>query len=102
MDLDDRFFKYHKENPHVYKLFAKYAKQVKSLGYGSYSMRTIMHRVRWHINIETKDRDGFKMNNSYSSRYARLLIEKMPRFKTFFELRRLQSPSALAIKGIDY
>ncbi len=102
MDYDKLFFEYHERNPHVFKLIKKYASEARRVGRKRYGIWAIINRVRWHLDVETHDPAGFKMNNSHSSRYARLLIEKFPVFTNFFELRKLKSPSALAIKGIDY
>jgi hypothetical protein len=94
--LDDKFFQYHDNNPHVFKLFVRFAREAKNAGFKHYGMHTIMHRVRWHINVETNDEDGYKMNNNYSSRYARLLMQKHPEeFEGFFNLRKLQTYSIL-------
>jgi hypothetical protein len=92
---DDKFFEYHEKNPHVFELFVKYAKKVKASGYKHYGMHTIMHRVRWHINIDTEDPDGYKMDNNYSSRYARLLAKEYPEFEGFFHTRKLATFSVL-------
>lgn len=95
-NLDQKFFAYHEKNPHILPLFLKFAKQAKSVGFSHYSIRAIVNRVRWHINIETKDVDGFKMNNNYSSRYARLLVKENPEFEGFFRNRQLKRPSVLS------
>ena len=95
---DEKFFKYHGENPHVYDLYLKYAEQVREKGYKNYSIYTIMHRVRWHVNVETRDNDGFKMNNNYAGRYARLIELRNPEFKGFFRNRRLKYDSVLEKK----
>ena len=94
-EQDRKFFEYHRENPHVFALITRYANDVKQAGYKHYGMHTIMHRIRWHINIDSKDRAGFKMNNNYSSRYARLLIQENPEFDGFFRNRRLKTQSVL-------
>ncbi len=93
--LDEKFFQYHNDNPHVLKLFLNYARQVKDVGFQHYGFHTIMHRVRWHLNVETKDSEGYKMNNNYSSRYARLLVKENPEFEGFFRNRKLTTFSVL-------
>jgi hypothetical protein len=93
--LDEKFFQYHSDNPHIFDLFLSYARQVKGAGFKHYGFHTIMHRVRWHLNIETTDPEGYKMNNNYSSRYARLLAKKNPEFKGFFRNRKLTTFSVL-------
>ena len=75
----------------VYTHFVHYARQVKEAGYNKYSVYTVMHRVRWHIQITTKG-DHFKLNNNYASRYARLIEAQEPDLIGFFNFRRLQRP----------
>ena len=94
-EVDMKFFKYHKESPHIFNLFVAFSKEIKAKGYKTYSMRTIMHRIRWHVDITTNDPDGFKMNNNYSSRYARMLANEYPDFKDFFKNRRMKTLTIL-------
>lgn len=91
IDLDFREF--HAANPHVYELFVQFAKQVRATGRSKYSADAVMHRIRWHLNVETRSFDGFKINNNFASRYARLLIAEQPDFEGFFELRKIKSRS---------
>ncbi|MHC4158885.1 MAG: hypothetical protein ACYSSO_07375 [Planctomycetota bacterium] len=93
--LDAKFWIYHEENPHVFELFTKFAVMAKSAGYQYYSAKAIFERVRWQINIETKDPEGFKLNNNYTSRYARLLVDRRPAFNGFFRNRVLKTRSLL-------
>jgi len=88
--LDRKFFEYHRANPNVYRLLKRFALQAKQTGHQKYSIDAIMHRVRWHLNIETKDPDGFKINNNYSSRYARLIMKNEPSLKDFFFIRKMR------------
>lgn len=82
------FWKYHEENPKVFKLFEQFANQLRSAGRKHYGVGSITERIRWHFAVETTG-DEFKINNNYRSCYARLLILKDPTFEGFFELRRM-------------
>jgi hypothetical protein len=99
--LDEKFFEYHHKNPHIYYLFEKFAREIKRSGQARYSMRTIMHRVRWHIDVDTIGENQFKMNNDYSSRFARLLVRLNPEFAGFFRMRKLKTFSVLMEETID-
>jgi hypothetical protein len=90
MTIDDRFKDYIIANPRVFTLFCKYAEMVRAKGYHRYSADAIVHRIRWHENFETTRTDEFKINDHYSSRLARLLIERDPTYEGFFELRELR------------
>src|SRR5580704_12726062 len=76
--IQERFEKFHAENPHIYHCFVLYARQAKAAGYEHYGCHAIMQRVRWHMEIETRSDDGFKINNDFSSRYARRIMEQEP------------------------
>jgi hypothetical protein len=92
LPIQQRFESFHKANPHIYVLFKKYAKMAMDNGRTRYSADCILHRIRWFVNVETKwtKGDGRKLNDHYSSRYARLLCDESPKFENFFELRKLR------------
>ncbi len=82
----EKFWIYHKENPHVFELFVKYAIQLRKTGRRHYSAQAIIERIRWHVEVETMG-DEFKMNNNYGGCYARLLVVTHPEFDGFFQFR---------------
>ena len=88
--LDEKFERYHRENPQVFELFRRFAFDAKRTG-RRIGAKAIMERIRWEMNLTTRDSEGFKINNNYTSRYVRLLEEKYPEFKGFFEKRELRS-----------
>jgi len=89
--LDERFQEYHRKNPLVYKLFKQFAFRAFHSGRRHFSAKAIMERVRWEVAMSTQDDEGFKINNNYTSRYARLLVEEYPVFENFFEMRELRA-----------
>jgi hypothetical protein len=93
--IDAKFWEYHKNNPIVFKAFKRFAEEVKRRGFDTYSAKAIFERVRWHISFETISEDGFKLNNNYTSRYARLLVLEVPEFDGFFRTRTLKTASKL-------
>jgi hypothetical protein len=84
--LLDRFRKYHRDNPRVYELFKRYAREARDAGHARYSARDILARIRWEVSVVT--RGEFKCNNIASPFYARMLVEEDPTFAGFFEMRR--------------
>lgn len=80
------FFNFHNKNPRIYRLFNRYARDLRVAGKSQYGAKAIMERIRWHLAVETTGED-FKINNNYTSCYARLMMTKNRRFKNFFELR---------------
>lgn len=91
MDINDEFDVFHAENPHIYDLFVKFAAHAKNSGHQHYSAKGIFERLRWHMNVETNSADGFKLNNNYTSRYARMLMEHDSTFRGFFRTRELSN-----------
>jgi hypothetical protein len=71
-------------------LFEKLALEVRALGFERYSARAIIHRIRWHEQIDKGNRE-FKCNNNWTPSMARWVIAKHPNMTEFFELR--ESPN---------
>jgi hypothetical protein len=88
--IQDRFEEFHKANPRIYDLLVRFALEVKGKGWKRYSIDAIYQRVRWHVNIETSDTD-FKINDHFRSRYARLIMSRVPELDGFFEVRELKA-----------
>ena len=89
---EEKFRRYHRDNPHVFQLFKRFANEVRLAGHRRYSAVAIVNRIRWHFSVETKG-DSFKMNNNYTAFYARLLVQNYPEFEDFFEFREQKSRS---------
>jgi len=87
--LKEKFKEYDEENPKVYNLFVRFAKEVKSTGRRVYSAKAIFERIRWFVEVETTG-DIFKVNNNYPAHYARKMMDEYPDFEGFFRVRRLQ------------
>jgi len=70
----------------VCTLFEKLALDIHRAGWGKYSARAILHRIRWHKHIEVGDRD-FKCNNNWTPALSRWFMELHPECGGFFETR---------------
>ena len=96
MSIQDRFEIFHAANPHIYVLFRRFVREARIAGFNKYSARAIIHRIRWHLDVEITPTDDaethpFKINDHFSSRYARLMVALNPSFEGFFELRELKT-----------
>jgi len=87
--LEDQFQTYDQENPHIYRLFKRFAREALDRGYKNYSANAIFERIRWYVDVETEG-DQFKINNNYRPYYARKLMGEDSVFKDFFRVRELQ------------
>ena len=86
--IQSQFDRFHEQNPQVFAEAVKRAREMRATGRAQYSMHTILQKICWDTDIETTGRD-FKINNNYSSRYARLIVEQYPEFEGFFQMREL-------------
>ena len=70
----------------VCDLFEKLAFRVARGGFDRYSADAILHRIRWHFQMEKKETD-FRANNNWTPELARWFIARNPHMSNFFELR---------------
>lgn len=75
----------------VVALFEQLALRIARTGFERYSARAVLHRIRWHYQIDKGDR-GFKANNNWTPRLARWFMEKHPELDNFFETRSSPTP----------
>ncbi len=90
LTLDERFREFHQAHPDVYRLFARFANEIRATGRERYGAKSLIERIRWHIDTSSRG-EPFKLDNSLTSRYVRLLISDDPSFNGFFEQRTLKS-----------
>jgi hypothetical protein len=89
--IDARFLKFHAENPQVYAKLVELCWRVRGNGFRKYSIRTIWETLRWHYDMEIRSDEKFKLNDQFTSRYARLLMQEDEAFEGLFNVRELTS-----------
>jgi hypothetical protein len=116
--IEQAFISYHEENPEVFEMFKKYLNEIitaeQSKTRASIAMirehkklktsaKMILNRIRWEIatvglkgtgseeNASNNKFDSFKINDAFSSRYARLFSEQNPDWSFLFNQRALRS-----------
>lgn len=94
VELDMRFKEFHRDNPHVYNILVRLAREAKTAGKTKISVVLLVQVARWELMFRTKSDDGFKINNSFTSRYARLIMENEADLNGFFDIRRLAKEGA--------
>lgn len=87
--IDERFAQFDIDNPWVWRAFETRAFELIRAGRTHYSADGILHTVRFHHALTTKSDDGFKINNDFSSRYARKWARLHPEHAEFFHYRRI-------------
>ena len=83
--IETRFAKYHKDNPHVFKHFCKFALRLIASGRDHYSAKGIAEIMRNESDVTGNDE--YKINNSHTSFYARLFSSAYPEHKDFFRFK---------------
>ena len=87
--IGGRFVAFHEANPHVYEALRHLAMQ--EVGYQSKSgIKALFEVLRWQWRNETEG-DEYKLNNNFTSRYARMLMDREDELKGFFDIRGLKS-----------
>ncbi len=88
--IEQRFIEFHKANPAVYQTLVRLAREAKNVGKTRIGMKALFERARWDMWLQTRG-DEFKLNNTYASRFARLIEANEPDLTGLFERRRLRA-----------
>lgn len=91
------FNEFHRLNPEIYEEYKILALKAIKAGHKRISSNMIINVIRWEFFISTKptlfDKPGkhskYKINNDYSSRYARLFAHDFPQHADKLEMRTL-------------
>lgn len=95
-DLQQHFEDFDRDNPEVWERFQEIALRLIELGYSHASGDGILHAVRVQRDLKTTGAGEaagkqLKLNNNFSSRYARKFHKLYPQHEGFFETRRLKT-----------
>lgn len=86
-DLEEEFWEFHRQNPHVYAALRERALGLRRMGHKRYSIKTLLEVERWHTDMQTAPDAKYKLNNNHAPFYARLLMEREPELAGLFETR---------------
>jgi hypothetical protein len=98
--IQEAFEEFHRLNPSVYNECKKLALDAIQKGRKKISFKLIINVIRWEKYLQTEEptlwnQDGkqvaFKINDAYSSRYARLFRSEFPQYADRIEFRDLRS-----------
>ena len=91
MSIEQDFNDFHQRNPHVYKTLLIKARQYRNFNpTGRLGIRTLWENMRWDYLLSTEHQE-FKLNDHFTSHYARMLMAKNPEMLGMFELRSLRA-----------
>jgi hypothetical protein len=89
---ESAFWNFDKMHPSVYRMIVHLARGLKKQGFKTYSMDVLFHRIRWHAYVKrNRSQEAFKLNDWYTSFYARLVMEREPDLADFFQIRKQRS-----------
>lgn len=95
-----KFWIFHEENPDVYWELKRLAEQLRERGHRTYGMKGLFEVLRWHRDLQTVGNE-FKMCNTYTAWYARLLMKNEPDLYMFFRLRASKADQDPAFRRPD-
>lgn len=91
--IDQRFRDFHDANPGVYRELVSMARQMRARGYRKIGIELIWAAYRWNRMMRTTADDfAFKLNDHFTSRYARLIMAQEEDLIDFFHTRTLRTP----------
>lgn len=88
--LDDRFAAWLAANPQVLSAFIALARQAQRAGLRKFGAKAVVERLRWEYAIQTGGSE-FKFDNRFTSRLARVAVDRAPDLAGLFEFRDLRS-----------
>jgi hypothetical protein len=90
--IEERFQAFHQANPWVYDTLVKLARRRVEVGIRRIGIGMLFEVLRWEWQGATSDPNAeWRMNNSYRSRYARLIMQQESDLSGVFETRELKA-----------
>lgn len=83
---EDKFLRFHHENPHVYVALVSMARKLRAAGRNHYGIAALFEKLRFDQAISTTG-DTWKLNNTYRAFYARMIERREIDLRGFFETR---------------
>jgi hypothetical protein len=90
--IDACFRAFHAENPQVYATLVRLSREATVRGRTRIGVGMLWEVMRWEMWLaSSKDDEGWKLNNNFRSRYARMIMEREQDLADVFEIRELRS-----------
>lgn len=88
--VQQQYEAFHKANPHVLDAVEHVADEWRAAGGTRLGMKAIFEQLRWRSGIATRS-DGWRLDNSLTSRYTRALVARRPDLADLFHMRELRA-----------
>jgi hypothetical protein len=90
-EIKAKYYEFNTKHPDAWSMFETFAMELIYKGVRKYSSDSILHRIRWEMTLSKPNEKPYKINNNFSSLFARTFISRYPQYEYFFETRRLKS-----------
>jgi hypothetical protein len=87
--LQARFEQFHEDNPNVYATLERLAREWLA-EHSKVGLKMLWEVARWQLGVNTTT-TAPRLNNNWTSRYARLLIDAHPEWADRIETRELRA-----------
>lgn len=97
--LEKKFLEFHRENPKVYAILVRLARQyhAKHGNKGILGIGMLYEVARWETVMETTSTDGFKLCNNHRAFYARLIMQTEKDLEGVFRTKEQSIPAILDV-----
>ena len=90
--IEERFLKFHKLNPWIRDTIVSLARGFAAAGHDRVGIKMLFEVLRWQWQLHIVDTgEQYRLNNSFTSRYARLIAIEEPDLADMFEMRHLRA-----------
>jgi hypothetical protein len=89
--IQERSEAFDRANPAVYRELRRLAFILLGRGHKHFGIKMLFEQMRWQWYERTADVSGFKLNNTYTAYFARVLMDREPELAGVFNLRRLRN-----------
>lgn len=86
-ETERRFWEFYQANPQVYQTLVARARQAKARGFTKIGIRMLWEVMRWDLTVAVTPNSDFKLNDHYTSLYARWIMKNEPDLADCFEIR---------------
>lgn len=90
LTIQQRFEQWHALNPWVYTALEHLVEDWLAMGHTRVGIKQLFEVLRWNYGRKTVG-DTFKVNNDFTSRYARMLVADHPEWAEAIEIRSLRA-----------
>ena len=99
--IKESFEQFHANNPEVYTAFEVQALAAVKMGKKKVSSKQILGFIRWNMFLAVDQNETYRINDSYTSHYAREFAKNHPDSAGIFNYRALRSEGTSRLLNAD-